>query len=70
MATQRKKYMSKKDATALFKALHTKRLSFYANDKAMIRQLWNDWIDGEIKAGNLPSRAGDWLNPFLSESDR
>jgi hypothetical protein len=65
-----KKYMSKNEAKRLFKMLHPRAAQLAENDKPAVREMWNNFIDAEVKSGKLPRSAYDWSNPLLKPEDR
>jgi hypothetical protein len=39
-------------------------------DKPFVRQAWNDFTDELSRAGQIPERGRDWVNPILKPEER
>jgi hypothetical protein len=62
------RFMTKSEAEAEFKeyvmpGLRTRYEQDGVPDKPARREAWNDFIDGLIRDGRLPSNAGNWSHP-------
>ena len=43
----------------------------YSGDKPRIRQMWNDFVDGLQKSGQITeAQANRWVNPLVKKADR
>ncbi len=61
--------MTKNEVIADFKQNFP--LTLKSNDKAAIREDWNNLVDLLQKSGKVTKKqANNWVNPFLSKKDR
>jgi hypothetical protein len=62
--------MNKKEFEQMFKTEIEPNIP--PDDKAALREAWNNTVDMYVKDGTLPKKAGDWAHPkrFYCPSER